>query len=198
MSFIQTAQPRDAVGDVADLYRRLQGGRDYLPNYARVFCHRPEVMAPLSLLQDTLKQRMEPRLWALVALAAALAIRSSYCALAFANRLLRSGLTDAELLAVVNGQADAPLSAGERIAMEVAAKVARDSSQVSERDIDRLRGAGFSDAGIFDLVAAAAWRCFFAKVPDALGAAPDRALGHMSENLLRRLLVGRAIETESH
>jgi cysteine synthase len=57
--------------------------------------------------------------------------------------------------------------------MTLATKVARDAATVTQGDIDSLRNAGFTDAGIFDVVAAAAWRCFFAKMPDALGARPD-------------------------
>jgi uncharacterized peroxidase-related enzyme len=198
MAFIQTTDPSDAGGDVTDLYRRLQGRLDYLPNYARIYCHRPQVMEPLAALQDALKQHMEPRLWALVSLAVAREINSSYCSLAFAGRLLRTFFTPVELLAIVTSREDNPLSDGERVAMDVAAKVARNASQVGEDDIDRLRRAGFTDAEIFDVVAAAAWRCFFAKVPDALGAAPDRALGQLAEPLLQHLVVGRAIDTESN
>jgi alkylhydroperoxidase family enzyme len=140
---------------------------------------------------------MTPRLWALVSLAVAREIGSSYCSLAFAGRLLRMGFTPADLLLIVSDSQYEALSDGERVAMDVAAKVARNASQVSQHDIDRLRAAGFTDAGIFDVVAAAAWRCFFARVPDALGAAPDRALGQLSAALLQHLVVGRAIDTES-
>jgi uncharacterized peroxidase-related enzyme len=194
MSFIQTIEPGAATGDVAELYRRLQGRQEYLPNYARVFCHRPAVMGPLAILQDTLKAHMDARLWGLVALAVAREIRSSYCSLAFARRLLRHHFSPAELLAIVTGDAQAPLTAGERAAMDVAAKLAGNSSAVEQGDIDRLSAAGFSDAEIFDVVAAAAWRCFFAKVPDALGARPDAALGDLDIPLLDHLVVGRDIE----
>lgn len=196
MSFIETTEPGEACGAVAALYRRLQGRQEYLPNYARIFCHRPAVMAPLATLQDMLKEHMDARLWALIALAVAREIHSSYCSLAFARRLLRHHFSPAELLAIVTGDARAPLTAGERAAMDVAVKLASNSSAVSQQDIDRLRSAGFSDAQVFDVVAAAAWRCFFAKVPDALGVPPDRELGDLGTPLLHRLVVGRAIDIE--
>jgi uncharacterized peroxidase-related enzyme len=197
MSFIETTDPHAADGEVADLYRRLQGKLDYVPNYAKVYCHRPDVMAPLAALQDTLKQHLAPRLWALISLAVAREIKSSYCSLAFARRLLRSHFTPHELLAIVSGSPDAPLLESERIAMDVATKLARDATAVNQQDINRLRRAGFTDAGIFDLVAAAAWRCFFARVPDALGVRPDAALAQLEPPLLQHLVVGRAIETDS-
>jgi uncharacterized peroxidase-related enzyme len=197
MSFIETTDPRDATGAVADLYQRLQGGQECLPNYARVFCHRPEVMAPLATLQDTLKQQLDPRLWALISVAVAREINSSYCSLAFARRLLRHYFSQRELLAIVQGEADAPLSDSERVAMTLSAKLARDASSIAQEDIDQLRHAGFTDPQIFDVVAAAAWRCFFAKVPDALGALPDQALDQLESPLLEHLVVGRSIEARS-
>jgi uncharacterized peroxidase-related enzyme len=196
MSFIQTIESEHATGEVAALYARLRGNLDYLPNYARVYCHRPAVMAPLASLQDTLKQHMEPRLWALLALAVAREIGSSYCSLAFARRLLRSHFSQQELLVILGRQANFPLTEGERGAMALAVKLARDAAAVNQDDIDRLRQAGFSDAQVFDVVAAAAWRCFFAKVPDALGANPDEDLVHQLESpLLQHLVVGRAVAT---
>ena len=100
MSFTETTAPEQAVGEVAALYSRL-GGRDYLPNYARVFSHRPALIKPISVLQEVIKDRLEPRLWALVTLAAARAVNSSYCSLVFANRLVRHWLTEEELIATL-------------------------------------------------------------------------------------------------
>jgi alkylhydroperoxidase family enzyme len=154
-------------------------------------------MAPLAALQETLKAHMPSRLWALVSLAAAREIRSSYCSLAFARRLLKAHFSEADLLAILNGQSDAPISDSERAAMTLAAKVAWDATAVSQHDIDSMRRAGFTDAGIFDVVAAAAWRCFFAKVPDALGALPDSALTRLELPLLHCLIVGRSPERTS-
>jgi alkylhydroperoxidase family enzyme len=194
MSFIGTIKPEQAKGAVADLYRRLQGKRDYLPNYAGIFCHRPEVMEPLSVLQETLKQHMEPRLWALVSLAVAREINSSYCSLAFAKRLLRAHFSAVELLAIVSEGPCAALQETERTAMVFGAKLARDAASIEQSDINGLREQGYSDPEIFDIVACAAWRCFFSRMPEALGARPDRALGQLPAPLLERLLVGRAIE----
>ena len=88
MCFIETISPENAVDCVEMLYNHLQGGKDYLPNYARVFCHRPTLMVQIATLMDALRGHMEPRLWSLVHLAAARSMNSSYCALAMANKLI--------------------------------------------------------------------------------------------------------------
>ena len=153
-------------------------------------------MAHISTTMQALKDPMEPRLWCLVNLAAARASKSSYCSLAFAKRLILKHFSESELLAILRGDENSAASSKERIAMAFAARVARDSSAIGERDVKQLRDAGFDDTQIFDLAAAAAWRCFFARLPDALGARPDRALGQFSQPLLQLLLVGRGIDTE--
>lgn len=195
MCYIETISPEEASGAVQALYKRQQGELDYLPNYARVFCHRPQVMQAWADLQQAIRQEMDTRTYSLVSLAAALAIRSSYCALAHGRKLLGRYFTLEELVAIINDEDAAPLSAGERSMMRFARKVALDSSSITATDIAELRGAGFSDAQIFDTVAATAGRCFFAKVPDALGVRPDAALGDLPPALRDLLETGRPVES---
>ena len=194
MSLIDTTSFEEATDCTRQLYRRLSNGPGYLPNYGRIFGHRPELMVPLAAMQESIRSPLPERLYALVTLAAARAIHSSYCSLAFAQRLLRRHMSQADLVKVLTAAQDAPISDGERAAMALAEQVARDSSRVDQAHIERLRETGFSDTDIFDVVAAAAWRCFFAKIPDALGALPDRALGQLEPGLLSLLLVGRPLE----
>ncbi len=194
MSYITTISPEQATGEVLALYHRQQGSQDYLPNYARVFCYRPKVMQAWANLQRELRVDMDAKTFGLVTLAAALAIRSSYCALAHAGKLMRDHYTEREMLAIVRGDEESPLTGAEKRMMAVAARVAGDSGSVTQADIDALRLAGFSDARIFDIVAVAAARCFFAKIPDALGVLPDATLGKMSDALRALLTVGRPVE----
>ena len=198
MTFIQTIPQDQATGEILDLYRREQGGLDYLPNYAGVFCHRPQVMQAWADLQRALRQHLDARSFGLVTLASALALGSSYCSLAHAKKLIQKFYTEREMIAIVADESDSPLSYADRAMMSFAAKVVGDAPAVTQADINRLREAGFSDAGIFDIVAAAAGRCFFARIPDALGARPDASLGCMDQTLLGLLTVGRPLGEEEH
>jgi uncharacterized peroxidase-related enzyme len=197
MSFIETVTPQAATGEAREFYRHQQGSLDYLPNYARVFCHRPAVMVAWAALQRELKRHLDTRSYSLVSLAAALASGSSYCALAFGGKLLKRFFTPVELAAVIRGEEDSPLTEGERCMMEVATKVARNAGSVEQDDIHRLREAGYSDEQIFDIVAAAAARCFFSRVPDALGVLPDAPLAEIDESLRELLIVGRPVSDET-
>ena len=44
MAFIKTVPTTEAQGDVLAMYERQEGEWGYVPDYAKVFCHRPEVM----------------------------------------------------------------------------------------------------------------------------------------------------------
>ena len=43
MSFIATIAPDAADGETAEMYRRQQASWGFVPNYAKVFSHRPEM-----------------------------------------------------------------------------------------------------------------------------------------------------------
>lgn len=197
MSYINTTAPDQATGQVSDMYRQLQGSMNYLPNYASLYCHRPLVMDAWAALQSELKRHLDDRAYALICLGAARATGSSYCSLAFGKRLLRGHLTARQLQTLIETGDDSALQAGEAAMFRIAGKVARDATSVTEADIQALRDAGFEDAAIFDVVVAAAGRCFFARVPDALGALPDPSYNKIPSPLRELLVVGRAIESES-
>jgi alkylhydroperoxidase family enzyme len=78
--------------------------------------------------------------------------------------------------------------------MQFAAKVARDASSITASDVETLRRRGLSDAEIFDVVSAAAVRCFFSKTLDALGVQPDTTYNDIEPRLRARLAIGRSIE----
>ena len=81
--------------------------------------------------------------------------------------------------------------------MSFAEKVAGDAVEATPADVEALRGHGLTDAEILDVAAAAAARCFFSKVMDALGAEPDAAYAGVEDGLRSRLTVGRDISTSA-
>ncbi|NIB42385.1 peroxidase [Pseudomaricurvus alkylphenolicus] len=195
MSFIETLGNQQAAEEVKAMYRQLQGQRDYLPNYAKVYCYRPRLMQAWAELQSCIQETIEHRRFELVTLAAALALKNSYCSLAHGDLLRRKYYSDAELQAIVSGDDSNPLNDADQAMMVFATKLVADSSAIEQSDIDELRRLGFSDAEIFDIAASASARCFFAKLSDALGVMPDAAFDSMPESLRELLLVGRAIES---
>ena len=103
-------------------------------------------------------------------------LRSSYCSLAHGQILVDKFLEPSVVEDLVEDPGSAGLDDAETLIVQFAVKVADDASTITEADIDRLRTAGFSDRDIFDVVLAAAARCFFSKVLDATGTLADAVL----------------------
>lgn len=196
MSYIDTVDPDAASDEVLAMYRRQQGKFGYLPNYARVFCHRPQIMSLWAELQAGIRRHMSPRRFELVTLAAALALRNSYCALAHATELTRHFSIE-QLRAIVSDPAaapgDLPVSAAELAMMRYAARVAADPLSVGPEDVAQLSAHGLTDAEIFDVAATVAGRAFLTRLMDGLGVQPDAGYADMDPELRSLLMVGREL-----
>ena len=62
----------------------------FVPNYAKVFCHRPEVLARWGQLLAGIRRPMDKRRFELVTFAAAHELRNTACALAHGKALRSS------------------------------------------------------------------------------------------------------------
>ena len=194
MTFIRTVPEDEATGAVAKVYARDRETFGFLPNLTRAFSLRPEVYASWRQMLGALRTTMDARRYELATLAAARALRSSYCSLAH-GEILADEFLDAEAVqraAVDHGSAG--LDEVDVAVMDLAAQVARDATAVSAADVERLRTLGLSDEEILDVVLAASMRCFFSKALDAVGAQPDARFAELDPGLRDVLTVGRPIE----
>ena len=187
--FVRSVPESEATGDTAAIYAEARESFGYLPNLVRPFADHPATYRAWQQLNASLKAR-DLRRYELATVAAAKELRSSYCALAH-GKVLAEQFLGADAVAALPeglGEADAAV-------MRLAAKVARDAGSVTQADVDELRALGLDDAEIVDVVLAAAARCFFSKVVDALGALPDAAFLDLDAGLRQSLTVGRKIES---
>ena len=76
MSYRKTVSLQDAEGAVREMYERQQAHWGYVPNYAKSFSHRPEVMARWGRLLAEIRRPLDDRTFELVTFAAALALWS--------------------------------------------------------------------------------------------------------------------------
>lgn len=194
MTFIRTTAPEAAGDDVAAMYRRQQDHWGYVPNYARPFSHRPQVMARWAALLAEIKRPMDRRRLELVTFVAAHELRNSACAMAHGSAL-REFFDDDSLIAIAAHREHEVLSASEQALVRFARQVARDASQVSSAQVADLRAHGYDDAEIFDVVAAVAARAFFTRILDGLGVQLDSPFLAVDERLRRAFVVGRPIDT---
>jgi uncharacterized peroxidase-related enzyme len=187
----------DVPGDEGEAGRLYQADRErqgYVANYTKVFALRPEVYDAWAGLAGAIKRAMDLRRYELVTLAAARRLRSSYCSLAHAS-VLRDRFYDASTVrAIAEDHRRAGLEPVDVAVMDFAEKVAADATSITAADVDALRRHGLDDEDVLSVALAAAARCFFSKVLDAMGAEPDREYRASVESDLRDVLtVGRPI-----
>lgn len=193
MAFIETVKKSEASGPIAELLEAHREQLGYVPNFARLFAQRPAVYKAWHRLKDSIAAEMDPRRYELATLAAARELRSSYCALAHGKVLADQFLDPAAVRALALDHGDAGLDDVDVAIMDLATKVAGDTTEISEADVQRLRDLGLSDPEIFDVVLAAAARCFFSKAVDAVGVQPDAEFRELEPGLREALTVGRPI-----
>jgi uncharacterized peroxidase-related enzyme len=193
MAFIDTIPLAESNDDVRAMYERQQAHYGYVPNYAKVFCHRPEVMGLWAQLQAGIRRYMDKRRFELVTFAAANALRSTLCSLAHGKALMEF-FSAGDVQAMVRGKTPESLSAAEAAMMSFARRVAQDATAITSGEIARLKQHGFTDAEIFDIAATAAARAFWTKVIEALGVEADAPFRAMDYELRKALTVGRPVD----
>ncbi len=192
MSWIREPAEEE-LGATAVAARAAEAERlGYVPNYSRVFAHRPEVYAAWTSLAGAIKGAMGARRYELATLGAALRLRSSYCSLAHGKVLAEAVLDPDAVRDLARGEPDA-LADVDRAVVRLADRVAAGAADMTPDDLTELRDLGLDDAEIFDVVLAAAARCFFSTVLDAVGAEPDPAYAALPDGLRDALTVGRPI-----
>lgn len=192
MSFIDTISPAEAREQVREMYALEQADWGYVPDYARAFCYRPEVMARWGDLLTEIRRPVDPRRMELATFAAAHETRHSPCSLAHGAALAKI-IGKQAVLAIAAGREDEVLEPADAAVLRYARQIARDASKITPADIDDLHAHGLDDAEIFDIAANAASRCFFTKLLDALGVDADSPLMKLDSELRDALTVGRPI-----
>jgi uncharacterized peroxidase-related enzyme len=193
VAYIETIESAGNNEELRAMYERQHSHYGYLPNYAKVFCYRPEIMGLWAQLQSGIKRHMDKRRFELVTFAAANALRSTLCSLAH-GKVLTEFFSMEDVQAMARGEAPKSLSAAEAVMMTFGRKVARDASAVSADDVELLKQHGFTDPEIFDISATAAARAFWTKVLDSLGVEADAPFHTMGREFRDALTVGKPID----
>ncbi len=186
MAFISTPEPAD------DFLEQNRAPAGHIPNFVRTFAARPAVYDAWKQLNGAIKATMDLRRYELATLAAATALKSSYCSLAHGQVLAEKFFSDEEVATLVD---EPPADPVDRAVMAFARKVALAADTITASDVDDLRALGLSDEDVLDITLAAAARSFFSKTLDATGTTPDAAYRTMLPTaLMEKLAVGRPVD----
>jgi uncharacterized peroxidase-related enzyme len=196
MPFIEPIADEDAGAEAAELLEADRARVGYVPNYTRLFLQRPAVYRAWRQLIGAIQAELDPRRYELVTVAAARSLRSSYCSLAHGAILAERFFSPQEVRDLALDRRQAALDDVDVAMMDLAEKVVGDATTVTTEDIEGLRRRGLDDGEIFDVVLAAAARCFFSKSLDALCVQADASYRELEPRLREALTVGRPIAEE--
>lgn len=196
MAFIETINPTNADGEVKDMYLRQQGHYGYVPNYAKAFSHRPQVLARWANLLAEIRRPMHDRLFELATFAAAIELKNSACSLAHGKELAKF-ITAEAVQAIARGDVVKEISKAENEVILFARKLARDQTSITPQDVESLKANGYSDADIFDIATTVAGRSFLTKILDALGVEVDISANNLDSPFREALTVGKPVGTDA-
>lgn len=185
--FIQTISEAEADGKLREIYEGDRKSLGYVPNYARVFSLRPEVLEAWRVFQGSIRKNLRLRRYELVTLAAAMALKCRYCLLAHGAILIKNGISLDQLRLILTNFKEAGLEPSEVAMMKFAQKIIRNANKITQADVDALRALNLEDAEILDITLTATMRSFASKTFDAMGAGPDAVYNEL-ENQLSDLL----------
>ncbi len=193
MAFFKTISEEKAEGLLQDQYQSAQKSMGYVPNYMKAFSIHPDVYDAWTKLIGAIRSNMRLRRYELVTFASAMALECTYCMLAHGAILRKNFFSADQLAAIARDFRTAGLPPDEVAMMALAQKVSTQAHQISERDIDELRGYGLSDEEILDVILASTARSFFSETLNATGAVPDEAYSQLEPELFQALTSGRPV-----
>jgi uncharacterized peroxidase-related enzyme len=181
--FIKTISEAEAEGKLLAIYEGDQKIMGYVPNHARVFSLRPEVLEQWRAFQGSIRKNLRLRRYELVTLAAAMALNCRYCLLAHGAILIKNGISVDQLRAILTDYKNAGLERAEVAMMEFAQKIIINANKITQADVDALRAQDFEDVEILDITLTATMRSFASKTFDALGAESDAVYAELEGQL---------------
>jgi uncharacterized peroxidase-related enzyme len=151
MTRIRPIDPSQAQGKTRELLTSVKKKMGTVPNIFRGFAHSPAALEFYLLQNQVLATGvLDPKLREQIALTMAGVNQCDYCAAAHTFLGKKAGVSAAELTDNLRGS-----SAEEKTgaALRFVTAVAETRGQVDDEDLRRIRGAGFSEAEIVEMIA---------------------------------------------
>jgi uncharacterized peroxidase-related enzyme len=193
--FLETVAEEEATGKIAEFYAKEKAHAGFVPESARCLSTRPDLPPLFDAFFEGVRAgfSLGARAWCLITLIAAKHLRSTYCSQVYGQRLQALEEPKDVILAIQRDHRNAGLPERDVAMLDYAERVIAEAHRISQDDIDRLRGHGFSDREICDIALCAALRSFISKFADATGAAPEPAFHDTDPAFRAAMTVGRRI-----
>jgi uncharacterized peroxidase-related enzyme len=97
------------------------------------------------------------------------------------------------VMAIARDYRRAAIDDKDKAMLAYAAKITLRQSEIDERDVEALKGAGWSEIEILDIAALTAYRNFITRIADALGVQLTEDLARLRKDYLDTLMVGKKL-----
>ena len=192
--FLQTIAENEATGRIAEIYGKQIAQRGFVMSATTCFTARPDLLPIYTEFSDKIRAGFS--------LGCGMApdhldrrkqVPSTYCSHVYSQQLIGDLGSKEAVVAVQRDFRTAGLSDRDTEMLAYAEKIAKDASQISKADIDRLQSVGFTDQQICDIALCASFRCFVSRFFDAVGCRPEAAFIDSDEEFRTAMTVGKAI-----
>lgn len=158
MPRLSPIQPDQATGKAKELLDAVQAKLKITPNMTRVMANSPAVLQGyLSFSGALAGGALDPKLREQIALEVGEQNACQYCVSAHTAIGKMTGLSDAEIEAARDAQSASSKNAA---ALQFARQIVAKKGLATEADVEAVRGAGFSDAEIAEIIAHVALNVF--------------------------------------
>lgn len=97
------------------------------------------------------------------------------------------------VMAIARDFRQAKLDAKDRAMLEYAEKITCTPSEVDERDVEKLKQAGWNEIEILDIAAVTSYRNFITRIADALGVQLPEEYAALRKDYVDSLMVGKKL-----
>lgn len=191
--FLKTVAEDEATGAIAEIYAKQKAQLGFVMSTAACMTPRPDL---LPIYMDFVSKvrggfSLGDRGWQLITFIAAKHVPSTYCSVVYGKQLIDMLGSKEKVLALQRDFRNAGLDAKDVAMLDYAEKIVRHPNDVTQADVDALRGVGFTDREICDIALCAAFRCFISRFFDAMGAGPEPAFLDADPAFRKAMTVGR-------
>jgi uncharacterized peroxidase-related enzyme len=158
MPHVDLVNPADATEEQKELLDQVSRSFGTIPNVFRVVANAPAALESMfGSFQALGKGKLDPRLGEQIAVAIANANSCGYCLSAHTALGMAAGLSES---AMAEAQAGRSEDSKAQAALDFALKLVKEHGQVNAEDVEALRGTGFSNEEIVEIVAHVALNIF--------------------------------------
>jgi uncharacterized peroxidase-related enzyme len=175
MPFVNEIEPAQAGPELKEIYRSLEQGLGFLPHYFMSLGAMPKVIEAQLQMSDAIMS--DGALTKLVKEQIAVVVSSinssSYCVKFHMELLRRFGIDRALERKLTTDFENAPVEPGVKALFRFAEKLTKTPDDISEKDVEALKAAGWDDAAVRETVLTVAYFGYINRVSLGLGLVTD-------------------------